>query len=109
MPLYDFQCKSCDKKYEEFSKYDATEKYTSVKCPHCNSKKKSKIPSRFSMKFDDPKSSSKWDNFSYRAGFNMEKAQDERRSAEQLSHMGSSDDIYNNMNDENVLGEGLHE
>lgn len=106
MPLYDFECNDCNKKYEEFAKYG---KYKDVACPVCNSKKKKKIPSRFSMKFDDPKSSSKWDNFSYRAGFNMDKAQDERRAAEIASHMGNTDDFYNNLNDENVLGEGLHE
>ena len=40
--------------------------------------------------FGNPKESSKWDNFGYRAGHNMEKAKSERRVAESKSHMGTN-------------------
>lgn len=35
-----------------------------------------------------PWETSKWDNFEYRAGYNMVKAQQSRRTAETRSHMG---------------------
>ncbi len=38
--------------------------------------------SGFGVTFDDPKESSKWDSFSYRAGHNMTKARKEREQAE---------------------------
>jgi hypothetical protein len=40
--------------------------------------------------FAQPWESSKWDNFEYRAGYNMVKAQKERRNAEDKSHMGAN-------------------
>ena len=40
--------------------------------------------------FAQPCESSKWDSFEYRAGYNMEKAQGERRNAESRSHMGAN-------------------
>lgn len=48
-----------------------------------------------SCAFGSPKESSKWDNFSYRAGHNMETAKSDRRKAASKSHMGT--DPYPNM------------
>lgn len=40
--------------------------------------------------FADPTTSSRWDNFEYRAGYNMVKAQEQRRTAEARSHVGQT-------------------
>ena len=42
------------------------------------------------IQFAQPWESSKWDNFEYRAGYNMMKAKRERMNAEAKSHMGSN-------------------
>lgn len=39
------------------------------------------------------------DTFTWRAGHNLEKAQAERRVAEEASHMGRTSDIYREMDD----------
>lgn len=49
------------------------------------------------IKFTNPKDTSKFDNFGYRAGYNLEQAQDLRRKAEEASHMGNSP--YKNIDD----------
>lgn len=105
MPLYEFTCTDCNSNYESLTKYDETEVYESVQCPHCQSFKKTKKPSMASLTFKDPTTSSKWDNFSYRAGYNLDKAQNERRFAEANSHVGSNP--YNQIDDTH-LGEGMH-
>jgi len=75
--------------YEELTLYDEKGKYPKVKCPKCKSKRKNKLYNHgVAVSFDNPKESSKWDNFGYRAGYNMNKAQDERRAAQKASHMG---------------------
>jgi putative FmdB family regulatory protein len=43
MPMYEFECKGCKKKYSDLTKYDETEKYPDVVCPHCGSDKKTKL------------------------------------------------------------------
>lgn len=56
--------------------------------------------------FTNPKDTSKWDNFGYRAGFNMEKAKKERRDAEAFS---KGEGPYQQIDDTNlkgVFGEG---
>lgn len=93
MPTYTFYCKACFKSYSDLQPFDPTGKYKDVKCPHCNSKKKSQTPTAPKIKFTNPTDTSKFDNFSYRAGYNLDKAQDLRRAAESQSHMGS--DPYN--------------
>lgn len=94
MPTYKFTCKKCSAVYEELTSYDKTEKYKDVKCPQCNSKRKERNYSYgVAITFGNPKESSKWDSFSYRAGYNMEKAKGERREAAKRSHMGA--DPYN--------------
>jgi len=76
-----------------------------IECPECGSKKKARVMSTFGMAFDDPRGTSKWDNFGYRAGFNMNKAQGERRDAQEASHMGATP--YRPMDDANNFGEGI--
>ncbi|NIQ16892.1 MAG: hypothetical protein GTO02_21665 [Candidatus Dadabacteria bacterium] len=91
MPIYKFQCLKCSCNYEELTNYDETEKYKDVKCPECSSKRKKRtFDYDVTATFSNPKESSKWDNFGYRAGHNMEKAKSERREAEAKSHMGSN-------------------
>lgn len=106
MPLYEFCCTDCGVNYEEITKYDESEKYATVQCPSCGSDKKTKNPSLTSISFKDPTTSSKFDSFSYRAGYNMEKAQGERRFAEQFSDVGA--EPYRRI-DDTVHGEGVHD
>jgi len=61
-----------------------------VRCQKCKSKKLTRIFDVPNIIFPDPHGTSKMDSFSYRAGYNMEKAQNERRAAEAASHMGDS-------------------
>lgn len=92
--MYRFKCKKCSTAYEELTPYDPSDKYKDIKCPSCKSKRKIRtLDYDVGVTFGNPKESSKWDNFSYRAGFNMEKAKGERREAAKKSHMGS--DPYN--------------
>ena len=77
MPLYCFECKKCKKTFDAICIW---EKVKLVKCD-CGGKTK-KLVTNCNLKFDNPKESSKWDNFGYRAGYNMEKAKEERRTAE---------------------------
>lgn len=83
MPFYEFECKNCNCQYEELCNYDPSEKYKDVMCPKCKSKKKNKLVSAAIVKFANPKDTSKFDSFEYRAGYNMEKAQNERRKAQE--------------------------
>jgi DNA-directed RNA polymerase subunit RPC12/RpoP len=94
MPTYVFKCNKCSQVYEELTSYDPTGKYKDVKCPNCNSIKKVRTYDYdVACTFDDPKSSHKWEKFTYRAGHNMNAAQELRRTAEAKSHMGT--DPYN--------------
>jgi putative FmdB family regulatory protein len=98
MPFYEFECNKCNNKYEELCYYDSTEKYKDVTCPSCGSKKKTKLVSAAIVTFANPKDTSKFESFNYRAGYNMEKAKEERRKAEKASADGippysSIDDI----------------
>lgn len=88
MPMYEFKCDKCKVVYSEITNYDETGKYKGVKCPDCGSKKKTKLFSVCNVKFSNPRESSKWDNFSYRAGKTMEEAQECRRNAQAASHVG---------------------
>jgi hypothetical protein len=47
--------------------------------------------------FTNPRGTSKADKFSYVAGYNMAQAKEERRRAEEASHMGTQP--YNEIND----------
>ncbi len=45
MPMYEFACKGCKKKYSDLTKWDETEVYADVVCPHCGSDKKERLMS----------------------------------------------------------------
>jgi putative FmdB family regulatory protein len=87
MPTYNFQCKKCKHYFEEICSFSDCDKgFPDVRCEKCNSKQLKKnildgnVPGAM---FSDPRGTSKWDNFEYRAGFNMEKAKKERQAAEE--------------------------
>jgi len=92
MPLYDFECKKCNKVYEELTKLDESGEYPDVECPECGSKDKIKLVSIPSAAiFKNPKGCDKWCNsHDYRAKHTMEKGAEERRYAEKHSHVGSN-------------------
>lgn len=46
MPVFEYQCKSCNTKYEVFHK--SSVKQEDVSCPECNSKENKKLFSSFS-------------------------------------------------------------
>jgi hypothetical protein len=105
-----------------------------MRCKHCNKKENkdwivdvkgishivcgyTDCPSRLPPKpttpvcgiiFKNPRGTKKFENFEYRAGYLMEKAQEERRAAEAASHMGVTRDFYNEIDDitpGNLFGE----
>jgi putative FmdB family regulatory protein len=92
MPCYEFVCDKCSTRFENFvRKYDDTGVWADVVCPDCGSDEKKKVPSLpAAPMFTDPRASSKFDNFEYRAGWNLDKAKGERRVAEAKSHMGQT-------------------
>lgn len=91
MPFYTFRCKKCEQVFEELTSWDNTGKYKDVACPNCKSKKKERTYNdNVNCTFSKPQESSKWESFSYRAGFNMEKAKADRRRAAAKSHVGEN-------------------
>lgn len=89
MPSYDLQCKKCETVWDELTSMKEADKVIkSAKCPVCGSKKKTRLLSAPNLKFANPRESSKWDNFGYRAGYTMDEAKDLRRNAEAKSHVG---------------------
>lgn len=92
MPIFEFKCGKCDEKYETLAVYDETEKYKSVKCPHCSSKKKTKLMSCSNFAFTNPEGTARWNNTStghdYRFKHNTPKVKAERKMAEALSKTG---------------------
>lgn len=103
MPRYDFECKKCNHVYDDIVAFDETNKYSSVKCPECGSKKKSKLISSCNYAFGQPQGTDRWNSESnghdYRFKHNLPKVIKERRDAELRSHMGGNP--YNNINDIN--------
>lgn len=90
MPTYSFQCKKCESSYDDLVDNDPTGKYKGVKCPSCGSKSKTKLMTFCAVSFTNPRDTSKWDNFTFRAGKTMEEAQDCRRYAQEHSHVGAN-------------------
>ena len=45
MPLYEYQCKKCERKFETLISFRDSEK--PVECPHCGSKETGKLLSTF--------------------------------------------------------------
>lgn len=83
MPIYNFKCKKCEKIFEKICKMGDYK----AECI-CGSKKVEQLLTVPAVVFVNAKESSKYDNFSYKAGALMEKAKEERRFAEEHDHMG---------------------
>ena len=98
MPFYGFRCK-CGNEYEVMTSYDKTGKYSKIKCPKCNSKKKEKLLSEsFSFNFSNPVGTDRWNNsHDYRFHTKLPSAVQERENAKKKSHMGQTP--YNNIDD----------
>jgi putative FmdB family regulatory protein len=109
MPLYEFECKSCEKKYDELAKYDESGKYPEVVCPHCGSKKKDRLMSMVSFTFTNPVGTDRWNSEStghdYRFKHNIPNVQRERQLAEQFA---KGENPYRDLGDMD-LGEGVHD
>ena len=105
MPMYDFRCKKCEHEWDVLTPYDETKEYKSVKCPECGSNKKEQLI-KGCFAIGGP-TSSKMDNFGYRAGYNMEKAQGERRAAEEAA--GGDSPYSFGAESDFAMGEGLHD
>lgn len=98
MPTYKFECKKCCLIYEDLVDHDDSGHYKDVKCPECNSVKKSKLPtSCLAVVFKQLQGTNR--SFEYTAEHNLEMAKKTRMLAEERSHMGSTPDIYNNLDD----------
>ena len=54
MPIYEFICKKCDKKFETLVRSSASR----VECPHCGSDELKKLLSSFAAKVDSSPASS---------------------------------------------------
>jgi putative FmdB family regulatory protein len=110
LPLYEFKCRKCFKVYEELTSCDSTGKYKTVKCPDCGSKSKEKLLSVCGFMFSNPEGTDRWNSetsgHDYRFHHNLPRVIEERRNAEEKSHMGT--DVYNPINDldnDNAWGE----
>ena len=114
MPNYEFNCKKCKKKYEALTSYDESGKYKDVKCPHCNSKSKTKLMSACNHAFTNPVGTDRWNSDSsghdYRFKHNIPNVQKEREMAQALSHMGT--DPYGQadmLNNDIEMDTGIHD
>lgn len=112
MALYDFECKNCNKVYDELAPFDKSGEYPNVECPHCQSKDKIKMMSACNYAFANPVGTDKWNSEStghdYRFKHNIPKVQKERQMAEAMSQMGT-DPYGSTDNDIEQFGEGVHD
>ncbi len=110
MPIYEFSCKNCKKKYDELVKYDETGKYPGVQCPDCGSKKKERLVSMVSFAFSNPVGTDRWNSESgghdYRFKHNIPNVQRERQMAEMMANGDTAP--YREI-DDTKLGEGIHD
>ncbi len=90
MPLYVFQCTIKKCKTEVFEVLCRRDEIEKVVCPGCDSKKIEKLLTTPNVQFTNPQNSSKWDSFTYRAGYNLDKAKGDRRNAQAQSHVGAT-------------------
>jgi len=101
MPLYEFQCKKCSTVYDEIVRFDETNKYKGVVCPHCGSKRKEKLlASRVNFTFAQPEGTDRWNSdangHDYRFKHKLPQVIAERQAAEEA---GGSAEPYNPIND----------
>jgi putative FmdB family regulatory protein len=82
MPIYSFPCDSCKEVFQTICKFGEEETI----CEKCGSNlKRSMALDMPTVIFKQPQTSSKWENFDYRAKHNMERAEAERRAANAAS------------------------
>lgn len=107
MALYEFECDKCHKVYEEFAPHDETGKYKGVKCPHCKSKKKTKLISTPTWNFTNPVGTDRWcsedTGHDYRFKHNLPSVIERKMKANAKDHMGPNpykqiDDISSGKN-----------
>jgi putative FmdB family regulatory protein len=105
MPFFDFVCDNCECTWDEMTKYDTTGEWAGIKCPECGSEEKEQIISPVSIGH----TASKMDSFSYRAGYNMDKAKTERRNAEAIAGGDTTPYRDTTISDISTMGEGIHD
>ncbi len=98
MPHYEFLCTKCNEEYDDFVPYDETDKYKTVKCPHCGSGRKEKLVSTCAFQFSNPVDTDRYNNsHDYRYKHKQPKIKAERENAMKKSHMG--DKPYRDIDD----------
>lgn len=101
MPLYQFRCKKCEFEYDEFSKFDPAGKYKGIKCPECQSSRKTQLISVPSFAFGNPVGTDRWTSegtgHDYRFNYNMPNVRKHRAVAAEKSHVGANP--YNKIDD----------
>jgi putative FmdB family regulatory protein len=107
MAFYEFECKKCGAYYEELTSFDETGKYKGVKCPACNSSRKTKLVSMGNFNFSNPVGTDRWTSdgqgHDYRFRYVQPKLKKDRETAEKLSHVGKNP--YRNIDD---ISHGKH-
>lgn len=103
IPSYRFECRKCSSVYEDLVKFDPSGKYKDVSCPECGSKRKNQLATACEFCFSNPEGTSRWISSSrghdYRYKHKQPSVRMEREMAEKRSHMGSSKEIYKELND----------
>lgn len=101
MALFEFKCAKCKNIYSEFTAFDKTGKYTKVKCPECNCKKKIKLISSCNFNFTNPVFTDRWcsddTGHDYRYNYVQPSIRQKREDAEKMDHMGANP--YNEIDD----------
>jgi len=104
---YEMKCLECKKHYQAAIKDDGFNKkqVNAIKCIHCKSKRHIIMKSCGNWGMSCGQTSSKMDNFEYRAKTNMDKAQGERRAAEASQAVHA--DAYSMPDDLATMDEGV--
>lgn len=103
MPIYCFRCEKCGTEFEEFRRMKNQADPATCSCGGVGTFFLDGAPNAI---FSDPRGTSKWDNFSYRAGYNMDKAKKERREAEMFNRQGNPYQEIEDFNRKGVFDEG---
>ncbi len=111
MPMYDFVCQDCGRRYEDLVKLDPTGEYPGVSCPQCKSESKKWVPSSFAFNFTNPVGTDRWvsdgTGHDYRYNYVLPSIRAKRQRDEQMSHMGA--DPYNEIDDTQKYDVGIHD